>query len=171
MGKESTQKKLSRVRPPRVQITYDVEIGDAIETKELPFVLGVLGDYSGHSKDPLPKMKERKFVQIDRDNFDEVLKGMAPRLAMKVDNALKDDGSQLGVELNFESLSDFEPQNVVRQIDPLNQLLEARSRLADLRNKLSGNDKLEELLDEVVRDTEKLRQIGQQAGKKEGGEQ
>ncbi|AAQ61641.1 type VI secretion system contractile sheath small subunit [Chromobacterium violaceum] len=168
MGKESTQKKLSRVRPPRVQITYDVEIGDAIETKELPFVLGVLGDYSGHSKEPLPKMKERKFVQIDRDNFDEVLKGMAPRLAMKVDNALKDDGTQLGVELNFESLSDFEPQNVVRQIDPLNQLLEARTRLADLRNKLAGNDKLEELLDEVVRDTEKLRQIG---GKKEGGEQ
>ncbi|MGC0155630.1 type VI secretion system contractile sheath small subunit [Chromobacterium vaccinii] len=168
MGKESTQKKLSRVRPPRVQITYDVEIGDAIETKELPFVLGVLGDYSGHSKNPLPKMKERKFVQIDRDNFDEVLKGMAPRLAVKVDNALKDDGTQLGVELNFESLSDFEPQNVVRQIDPLNQLLEARSRLADLRNKLAGNDKLEELLDEVVRDTEKLRQIG---GKKEGGEQ
>ncbi|AUH52504.1 type VI secretion system contractile sheath small subunit [Chromobacterium sp. ATCC 53434] len=168
MGKESTQKKLSRVRPPRVQITYDVEIGDAIETKELPFVLGVLGDYSGHSKNPLPKMKERKFVQIDRDNFDEVLKGMAPRLAVKVDNALKDDGTQLGVELNFESLSDFEPQNVVRQIDPLNQLLEARSRLADLRNKLAGNDKLEELLDEVVRDTEKLRQIG---SKKEGGEQ
>ncbi|UTH76610.1 type VI secretion system contractile sheath small subunit [Chromobacterium sp. IIBBL 290-4] len=171
MAKESTQKKLSRVRPPRVQITYDVEIGDAIETKELPFVLGVLGDYSGHSKEPLPKMKERKFVQIDRDNFDEVLKGMAPRLAMKVDNALKDDGSQLGVELNFENLADFEPQNVVRQIDPLNQLLEARTRLADLRNKLSGNDKLEELLDEVVRDTEKLRQIGQQAGKQEGGEQ
>ncbi|MEN3810954.1 type VI secretion system contractile sheath small subunit [Chromobacterium piscinae] len=164
MGKESTQKKLSRVRPPRVQITYDVEIGDAIETKELPFVLGVLGDYSGHSKEPLPKMKERKFVQVDRDNFDEVLKGMAPRLAMKVDNALKDDGTQLGVELNFENLSDFEPQNVVRQIDPLNQLLEARTRLADLRNKLAGNDKL----DEVVRDTEKLRQIG---GKKEGGEQ
>ncbi|KUM03190.1 type VI secretion system contractile sheath small subunit [Chromobacterium subtsugae] len=171
MGKESTQKKLSRVRPPRVQITYDVEIGDAIETKELPFVLGVLGDYSGHSKEPLPKMKERKFVQIDRDNFDEVLKGMAPRLTMKVDNALKDDGSQLSVELNFDNLADFEPQNVVRQIDPLNQLLEARTRLADLRNKLAGNDKLEELLDEVVRDTEKLRQIGQQAGKQEGGEQ
>ncbi|OHX20074.1 type VI secretion system contractile sheath small subunit [Chromobacterium sphagni] len=171
MGKESTQKKLSRVRPPRVQITYDVEIGDAIETKELPFVLGVLGDYSGHSKEPLPKMKERKFVQIDRDNFDEVLKGMAPRLAMKVDNALKDDGSQLSVELNFESLADFEPQNVVRQIDPLNQLLEARTRLADLRNKLAGNDKLEELLDEVVRDTEKLRQIGERSGKQEGGEQ
>ncbi|OWY37111.1 type VI secretion system-associated protein [Xenophilus sp. AP218F] len=165
MANESTQKKLSRVRPPRVQITYDVEIGDAIETKELPFVMGVLGDYSGHSKEPLPKMKERKFVQIDRDNFDEVLKGMAPRLAMKVDNQLQKDGSQLSVELNFNELGDFEPQNVVKQIEPLNKLLEARSRLADLRNKMAGNDKLEELLDEVVRDTEKLREIGQQTQK------
>ncbi|MDN0083406.1 type VI secretion system contractile sheath small subunit [Crenobacter sp. SG2305] len=163
MGKESTQKKLSRVRPPRVQITYDVEIGDAIETKELPFVMGVLGDYSGHSKDPLPKLKERKFVQIDRDNFDEVLKGMAPRLAMKVDNKLKEDGSQMSIELNFEALSDFEPQNVVAQVEPLKKLLEARKRLADLRNKMVGNDKLEELLDEVVRDTEKLREISQAA--------
>ncbi|BAK75944.1 type VI secretion protein ImpB [Pseudogulbenkiania sp. NH8B] len=161
MSKESTQKKLSRVRPPRVQITYDVEIGDAIETKELPFVLGVLGDYSGHSKNPLPKMKERKFVQIDRDNFDEVLKGMAPRLAIKVDNKLEDDNSQLAMELNFNELADFEPQSVVTQVEPLKRLLEARTRLADLRNKLAGNDKLEELLDEVVRDTEKLRQISQ----------
>ncbi|WP_174875399.1 type VI secretion system contractile sheath small subunit [Vogesella oryzae] len=170
MSKESTQKKLSRVRPPRVQITYDVEIGDAIETKELPFVLGVLGDYSGHSKEPLPKMKERKFVQIDRDNFDEVLKGMAPRLAIKVDNKLQEDGSQLGMELNFNQLADFEPQNVVSQIEPLSRLLEARTRLADLRNKLAGNDKLEELLDEVVRDTEKLRQISQSAHSDKSGE-
>jgi type VI secretion system protein ImpB len=160
MGKESTQKKLSRVRPPRVQITYDVEIGDAIENKELPFVLGVLGDYSGQSKEPLPKLKDRKFVQIDRDNFDEVLKGMAPRLTFKADNKLKDDGSQMSVELNFESLADFEPQNVVNQIEPLKKLLDARKRLADLRNKVVGNDKLEELLDEVVRDTEKLQTIG-----------
>ncbi|SMF13006.1 type VI secretion system contractile sheath small subunit [Pseudogulbenkiania subflava] len=170
MSKESTQKKLSRVRPPRVQITYDVEIGDAIETKELPFVLGVLGDYSGHSKNPLPKMKERKFVQIDRDNFDEVLKGMAPRLAIKVDNKLQDDGSQLAMELNFNELADFEPQNVVAQVEPLKQLLEARTRLADLRNKLAGNDKLEELLDEVVRDTEKLRQISQSTQSDNTGE-
>lgn len=170
MSKESTQKKLSRVRPPRVQITYDVEIGDAIETKELPFVLGVLGDYSGHSKNPLPKMKERKFVQIDRDNFDEVLKGMAPRLAIKVDNRLQDDGSQLAMELNFNELGDFEPQNVVAQVEPLKRLLEARTRLADLRNKLAGNDKLEELLDEVVRDTEKLRQISQSAHSDHTGE-
>lgn len=168
MAKESTQKKLSRVRPPRVQITYDVEVGDAIETKELPFVLGVLGDYSGHSKQPLPKLKERKFVQIDRDNFDDVLKGMAPRLAMRVDNKLKDDGGQMSVELEFNQLADFEPQNVVKQVEPLRQLLEARQRLSDLRNKMVGNDKLEELLDDVVRDTEKLRQISQgQPGKAE----
>ncbi|GAA5786018.1 type VI secretion protein [Chitiniphilus shinanonensis] len=161
MAKESTQKKLSRVRPPRVQITYDVEVGDAIETKELPFVMGVLGDYSGHSKQPLPKLKERKFVQIDRDNFDEVLKGMAPRLALRVDNKLKDDGGQMSVELEFNELADFEPQNVVKQVEPLRQLLDARQRLSDLRNKMVGNDKLEELLDEVVRDTEKLREISQ----------
>jgi len=168
MASESTQKKLSRVRPPRVQITYDVEIGDAIETKELPFVMGVLGDYSGHSKEPLPKLKERKFVQIDRDTFDDVLKGMAPRLAMKVNNRLKDDDSQLGMELNFSKLEDFEPQNVVQQIEPLCKLLEARSRLADLRNKLAGNDKLEELLDEIVRDADKLREISQARPQKDG---
>lgn len=163
MAKESTQKKLSRVRPPRVQITYDVEVGDAIETKELPFVLGVLGDYSGNPKEALPKVKDRKFVTIDRDNFDEVMKGMAPRLTMRVDNKLQDDGSQLGIELNLEKLADFEPQNVARQVAPLQQLLEIRGRLSDLRNKLAGNDKLEELLDEIVRDTDKLRQINTSA--------
>lgn len=160
MASESTQKKLSRVRPPRVQITYDVEVGDAIENKELPFVLGVLGDYTGHSKEPLPKLKERKFVQIDRDNFDDVLKGMAPRLAMRVDNKLAAEAdSQLSVELNFSKLEDFEPQNVVQQVDPLRQLLEARTRLSDLRNKMVANDKLEELLDDVLRDTQKLREL------------
>ena len=160
MASESTQKKLSRVRPPRVQITYDVDVGDATENKELPFVLGVLGDYTGHSKEPLPKLKERKFVQIDRDNFDDVLKGMAPRLAMRVDNKLAADAdSQLSVELNFSKLEDFEPQNVVQQVDPLRQLLEARTRLSDLRNKMVATDKLEELPDDVLRDTQKLREL------------
>lgn len=159
MANESTQKKLSRVRPPRVQITYDVEVGDAIETKELPFVLGVLGDYSGNPKEPLPKMKERKFVEIDRDNFDDVLKGVKPRLQLRVDNQLKKDDTQIGVELNFEKLEDFEPQQIVGQIEPLRKMLEVRTRLSDLRNKITGNDKLEELLDEIVRDTEKLKQI------------
>ncbi len=167
MGKESTQKKLSRVRPPRVQITYDVEIGDAIETKELPFVMGVLGDYSGNPVKPLPKVKDRKFVAIDRDNFDDVLKGMAPRFAGRVENKLKNDGSQLSVDLYFSQLEDFEPQNVIKQVEPLKKLLEVRSKLADLRNKLIGNDKLEELLDDIVRDTEKLNQLnaGREANK------
>ncbi len=167
MAKESTQKKLSRVRPPRVQITYDVEIGDAIETKELPFVLGVLGDYSGRPKNPLPKMKDRKFVEIDRDNFDEVLKAMEPRLTLRVDNQLQKDDSQMGLELNFNKLEDFEPQNVVAQVEPLKKLLEVRTRLADLRNKINGNDRLETLLDEVMRDTEKLKKIGATRSKKE----
>ena len=159
MGKESTQKKLSRVRPPRVQITYDVEVGDAIETKELPFVLGVLGDYAGNPAEPLPKLKDRKFVDIDRDNFDDVLKGVAPRLLLSVDNRLKNDDSQMGVELKFGKLEDFEPQNIVNQIEPLKKLLDVRTKLSDLRNKITGNDKLEELLDAIVRDTEKLKLI------------
>ena len=166
MAKESTQKKLSRVRPPRVQITYDVEIGDAIETKELPFVLGVLGDYSGNPTAPLPKLKERKFVDIDRYNFDDVLKGVAPRLAFRVENTLKNDGTQMGMELNFSKLEDFEPQNVVSQVEPLKRLLEVRTRLSDLKNKISGNDKFEELLDEIMRDTEKLKKIGAARPKK-----
>ncbi|MFT3930592.1 MAG: type VI secretion system contractile sheath small subunit [Spongiibacteraceae bacterium] len=159
MSKDSTQQKLSRVRPPRVQITYDVEVGDAIETKELPFVLGVMGDYSGNRKEPLEKLKDRKFVQIDKDNFDDVLKGMAPRLTLQVENKLKDDNSKMAVELNFEKLEDFEPARIVDQVDPLKQLLEIRGKLSDLRNKVIGNDKLEVLLDEVVRDTEKLKSI------------
>lgn len=161
MAKESTQQKLSRVRPPRVQITYDVEIGDAIETKELPFVLGVLGDYSGQPKTDLPKLKERKFIAVDRDNFDEALKGMAPRLTLQVENTLKADNSRLSVELNFDKLEDFEPQRIVAQVDPLRQLLEIRTRLSDLRNKIIGNDKLEELLDQIVRDADKLEAIQQ----------
>ena len=161
MAKETTQQKLSRVRPPRVQITYDVEIGDAIETKELPFVLGVLGDYSGQPKTELPKLKERKFVAVDRDNFDEALKGMAPRLTLQVENTLKADDSRLSVELNFDKLEDFEPQRIVNQVDPLRQLLDIRTRLSDLRNKIIGNDKLEELLDQIVRDADKLEAIQQ----------
>lgn len=162
MAKESTQKKLSRVRPPRVQITYDVEVGDAIETKELPFVLGVLADLSGQPKEPLPKLKERKFVQIDRDNFDDVLKGTAPRLALRVDNKLKNDGTQLSVDLEFEKLEDFEPTAIVKRVAPLKQLLDMRAKLSDLRNKVMGNEKLEEILDDVLRDTEKLREIAAQ---------
>ena len=169
MAKESTQKKLSRVRPPRVQITYDVEVGDAIETKELPFVLGVVGNLSGQPKEELPKMKDRKFVNIDKDSFDEVLKGMAPRVQMQVDNRLKDDGSKLAVELEFSKLEDFHPEAIVENVEPLKKLLEARRRLSDLRNKVVGNNKLEELLEDVVRDTEKLQAIKKSPKSDKGG--
>jgi type VI secretion system protein ImpB len=163
--KESTQHKLDRVRAPRVHITYDVDIGDAIEKKELPFVVGVLGDFSGNPLEPLPKLKDRKFIFIDRDNFNGVLKGIKPRLTYRVDNTLAKNGTQLGVELNFNSLEDFEPQNVVKQVEPLRKLLEVRNKLADLRNKMGGNDKLEELLMDVLQNTEKLKTLGKEFGR------
>jgi type VI secretion system protein ImpB len=164
MARESTQKKLSRVRPPRVHITYDVEIGDAIEMKEIPFVMGVLSDLSGKPEEPLPRLRDRKFVNIDRDNFDDVLKGMKPHLAYRVDNKLANDDSKLGVELRFESMDDFEPEQVVNQVEPLRKLLEARSRLSDLLSKMDGNDKLVEVLDNVIKNTESLQKISQEAG-------
>ena len=159
MAKESTQKKIGRDRAPRVQISYDVEIGDAIETKELPFVLGVLGDYSGQPKEPLPRLKDRKFVQVDSENLDDVLKGISPRLLLRVDNQIKKNNSEIAVELNFKKMEDFEPVQIVKQVEPLRKLLEARTRLADLRGKLAGNDKLEELLEKIIHDTEKLESI------------
>ena len=173
--KESTQHKLDRVRAPRVQITYDLEVGGAIQLKELPFVVGVLADLSGKPSEPLPRLKDRKFVNIDRDNFNQVLAGMKPRLAYKVDNRLTDDDTKLGVELNFKSLDDFEPENVVNQVEPLRKLLEARRRLSDLVHKLDGNDKLDEALQSVVASSENLKKVGAAAGvepkepAKEGG--
>ncbi|HEV2854759.1 MAG TPA: type VI secretion system contractile sheath small subunit [Thermoanaerobaculia bacterium] len=147
---ESTQKKLSRIRPPRVQITYDVEIGDAIQMKELPFVAGILADLSGKPAEALPKLKDRKFVEIDRDNFNEVLAASVPRLALRVDNKLAKDDTKLNVELNFRNIDDFGPAEVVKQIEPLRKLFEARQRLMDLLAKLDGNDKLDALLQEIV---------------------
>jgi type VI secretion system protein ImpB len=169
--KESLQHKLDRVRSPRVQITYDVEIGGAIENKEIPFVAGVLADLSGKPSDPLPKLKDRKFVEIDRDNFNRVLDGMKPRVAFKVDNKLggKDD-SQIGVELKFKSMDDFHPEQVAMQVDPLRKLIEARKKLSELRNKLDGNDKLDELLQDVLSSTESLTKLGKETGAAGGPE-
>ena len=167
MARESTQKRVARDRAPRVQINYDVEIGDAIETKELPFVLGVLGDYAGHSKEPLPRLKDRKFIQVDGESFDDVMKGVSPRLVVRVDNRLRNDDSQIAVELNFSKMEDFEPAKVADQVEPLRRLLEARARLSDLRGKLAGNDKLEELLEQIIHDTEKLRTLSESQRKRE----
>jgi len=168
MARESTQHKLDRVRPPRVQITYDVETGDAIEMKELPFVLGVLSDLSGKPEEALPRLRDRKFVEIDRDNFDAVLRGMKPRLAYRVDNKLSDDNTQMAVEMKFNSLDDFEPEQVVRQVEPLRKLLETRLQLQALLAKMDGNDKLTDKLQEIISNTDMLKKIGSEVGAGEG---
>jgi type VI secretion system protein ImpB len=170
MARESIQKKLGRVRPPRVHITYDVEIGDAIQLKEIPFVVGVLSDLSGKPDEPLPQLRERKFVEIDRDNFDAVLKGMKPRLAYRVDNKLADDDSKLGVEVRFNSVEDFEPEQVVNQIEPLRKLAEARKKLSDLLSKMDGNDRLVELMDEVIKNTGALQKLSKESTSPESTE-
>jgi type VI secretion system protein ImpB len=153
---DNVQKRLTKVRPPRVQMTYDVEIGDAMENKELPFVVGVVGDFGGNSDLEKKRLKDRKFVNIDSDNFDEVLGGVEPVARFQVPNQLSDDNTSFSVELRFKAMSDFRPESVVRQVEPLRKLLEARGKLADLRNKLAGNDKLEDILSDVLNNTDKL---------------
>lgn len=167
--KDSVQKRLEKVRPPRVQLTYDVEVGDAIEKKELPFVTGVLGDFTGKQdpNKPLPKLKERKFVNVDLDNFDDVMKGMAPKASYRVKNKLSPEGGEFAVNLEFNKLEDFRPEQVVQQVEPLRKLLDARTKLSDLRNKLAGNEKLEDILGDVMSNTDKLKKLGTEAKKGE----
>jgi type VI secretion system protein ImpB len=147
-----------------VHITYEVEVGDAIEMKELPFVMGVLGDFSGKPEQPLPRIRDRKFVEVDRDNFDAVLAGMKPRLTLQAENKLANDGSKLGVELKFNSMADFEPDQLVQQVEPLRRLVEARQNLSDLLAKMDGNDKLGDLLQDVLQNAEAQQQLGQALG-------
>lgn len=173
MARESTQKKLERVRPPRVQISYDVEIGNAIELKEIPFVMGVLGDLTGQPKEALPRLKDRRFVEITPDNFDSVLDSMKPHLAFTVENKLSEDpnAGQIKVDLNFKSMDDFEPDAVARQVKPLKELLDLRTKLSDLRGNLQTNEKLDELLLDAVSNTDKLNKLKGELGldsKKEG---
>src|SRR3954453_6796949 len=155
MGSESQQHKLDRVRRPRVQITYDVETNGAMQKIELPFVVGVLADLSGKPKEGLKPLKDRKAVNIDRDNFNDVLARATPRVAMKVDNKIAKDDTKIAVELNFKSIDDFDPARIAEQIGPLNKLLEMRTKLNQLLSKMEGNDKLEKLLNEVIGNTEK----------------
>jgi type VI secretion system protein ImpB len=170
MARQSTQHKIDRVRPPRVQITYDVEVGDAIEIKELPFVMGVMGDFTGQPTETLARLKDRKFVEVNPDNFDSVLANMKPHLAFSVENKLSEDpnAGNLKVNLDFKSMDDFSPENVARQVGPLRELLELRDRLRDLRGNMQGNDKLEELLREAVTDKDKLAKLRTEMGVKEG---
>ena len=164
MPKESLQKKVGRVRPPRVHITYDVQVGDAIVKRDLPFVVGVMADLSGMPQKALPPISKRKFVDIDRDNVNEVMKKIGPRLAFKVPNRLDEDDTKLNVELNFESMDDFAPAKIAQKITPLRRLLEKRNSLANLRSSLIGNDKLDGLLQQIIQNDVLLKQAGSEAG-------
>ena len=147
---ESIQKKLGRVRPPRVHITYDVETGGAIEKKELPFIVGVLSNFSGMSKETFPPIKERKFIEIDRDNFDDIMASCAPRCSIKVENLLGDKPKELNVEIFFRKFDDFEPLNIIHQVVPIKALYDSRCRLRDMLSKLDGNDPLDALFEEIL---------------------
>lgn len=163
--RESVQKKLQRIRPPRVQLTYDVEVGDGKESKELPFVVGVMGDFSAASEIDKTKLKDKKFINVDLDNIDEVMESLAPRAAFDVENTLTDEGGRMSIDLTFNSMEDFRPEQVVQQVDPLRKLVEARERLTDLRNKISNSERLEDLLDEVLKNTDQVRQLSVEAEK------
>ena len=167
---ESVQKKLTRIRPPRVQITYDVETGGAIEKKELPFLMGVLGDFTGQPTEPLPKLKERKFVEVTPDNFDDVLASMKPHLAFTVENKISDepDAPKLAVDLNFRSMDDFSPDAIAKQVPALKKMLELRSELADLRGSLQTNEKLDEVLQATLGDQDKMAKLRAELGLGEG---
>jgi type VI secretion system protein ImpB len=169
---ESVHEKLKRVRKPRVHITYDVETEGAVVQKELPFVVGVVGDFSGNPTEKLKPLKDRKFIQIDRDNFNDVMKRMTPGLTMRVENTITGDG-EMPVQLKFESIDDFEPSNVAKQIDPLRKLLETRDKLRDLLTKVDRSEDLEGVLEQVLQNTDELKRLSSELGvdsPKEGGE-
>jgi type VI secretion system protein ImpB len=159
---DSLQKWVGRNRPPRVQITYDVEIGDAVEKKELPLVVGLLADLSGQPAEPLPKLKDRRLVEIDRDNFNEIMGKIAPRLDLSVPDTMKGEGN-LKIELNFKEFDDFHPEAIVKQVPRLAKLLEARQQLRDLLAKLDGNDELDTLLEKIIQSTDDLKTVQSEA--------
>ena len=172
----SIHDKLKRVRKPRVHITYEVETEGAAVVKELPFVVGVLGDFSGDPTSPLAPMKDRKFIQIDRDNFNDVMARMTPGASMKVENTLAGDGSEMAVDLKFSSMDDFEPGRVVQQVEPLRKLQETRDKLRDLMSKVDRSADLENLLENVLQNEEQLGELSNQlgvdaSGGDEGGEE
>jgi type VI secretion system protein ImpB len=166
---DSIHDKLKRVRKPRVHITYEVETNGAEVKRELPFVTGVMGDYSGDNSEGKKSLKERKFVNIDRDNFDDVMGKVAPSANMKVDNTLAGDGSQLAVDLKFKSMDDFSPENIVQQVEPLRKLLEARNKLRDLMSKADRSEELEGILEEILQNTDKVASMSKELGI-EGGD-
>ena len=161
---ESTQMKLSRVRKPRVHIVYEVETEGAVVQKELPFVVGVLGDFSGNAGAEKKSLRERKFIQIDRDNFDEVMSNFKPGLTFNVENVIQNAGSNMSIELHFEKLSDFEPANVIAQIKPLKDLLDIRNKIRDLSTKTDRSEDLERILEDLLQNNDQLKSITSELG-------
>jgi len=168
-GRESIHKKLSRVRPPRVQISYEVEVGNAIQLKELPFVMGVIGDFSGQPVEPLEELKKRRFVDVTPENFDSVLESMKPHLSYAVTNKLDTTAGDLKVDLHFHNMDDFEPEQVARQIGPTRKLLELRQKLSDLRGTLQTNEQLDKALSEIVGNSDSLAKIRTELNQKGDG--
>ncbi|HKA07563.1 MAG TPA: type VI secretion system contractile sheath small subunit [Gemmataceae bacterium] len=166
----SIHDKLERVRKPRVHITYQVETGGASVEKELPFVVGVLGDFSGNPTEPLKPLKDRKFIQIDRDNFNDVMQRMTPGVNLKVENTLKGDGSQMAVNLKFSNIDDFTPGKIVDQVEPLKKMLETRNKLRDLLSKADRSEDLEAVLEKVLSNTENVKQLATEVGVKPEGD-
>ncbi len=160
----SIHDKLGRVRKPRVHISYEVETEGAAVKKELPFVVGVLGDFSGNPTSPLKPLKDRKFVQIDRDNFDDIMSKMTPGLSMKVDNVLEEDGSQIQVDMAMNSMADFDPARVVEQVEPLKKLMDTRNKLRDLLTKVDRSDDLEAVLEDALQSPEGMSKLAQDLG-------
>lgn len=168
---ESMHEKLKRVRSPRVHITYDLETNGASVEKELPFVMGVMGDYSGDNTEGKKQLKDRKFAQVDRDNFNELLAKVNPQVNMKVENSLDKDGSEMSVNIDFKSLEDFEPHKLVENIEPLKKLMETRNKLRDLLTKADRSEELENILEDVLSSTDALSSLSGELGvDKEGGE-
>lgn len=161
---ESIHDKLKRVRKPRVHISYDVEKNGAVEKKELPFVMGVMGDYSGDNTKDKKSLKDRKFSQIDRDNFNEVMGNISPQVNMKVENTLEGDGSEMSVDLKFKNMEDFEPQNIVQNVEPLKKLMDTRNKLRDLLTKADRSEDLENILEEVLSSTDALASLQGELG-------
>jgi type VI secretion system protein ImpB len=161
---ESIHNKLKRVRKPRVHITYDVETNGAVAKKEIPFVMGVMGDYSGDNTKDKKALKDRKFSQIDRDNFNDIMAKTAPKLDLKVENTLADDGSEMSVALDFNHMEDFEPHKIVDQVEPLKKLLETRDKLRDLLSKADRSEELEDLLENILNNTEALSSLSGELG-------
>lgn len=168
---ESSHEKLKRVRKPRVHITYDVETEGAVVQKDLPFVVGVMGDFSGDPTEPLKPMRDRSYINIDRDNFNEVMKRMTPGLNLRVENTIAGDDSEMGVQLKFESIEDFEPANVARQIEPLRNLLDTRDKLKELLTKVDLSPEYEGVLQEILENEDKLKSVADELGLGEGGDQ